>query len=217
MAARNSRFAGRGGTAIAAHRWGGIAMKDRVLEGLRVGILVTDGFEEVELTDPRGVLDEAGAHTVLIAPNAGTVRAMKHDEKAREFKVDLTLDNAHPDEFDAMLLPGGVMNADKLRMDERARDFVRRFDEARKPIAAICHAPWLLVSAGVTKLRRLTSYHTLQDDVRNAGGLWEDREVVVDANLVTSRSPKDLPAFDREMLALFAKQRASAEEHARTT
>lgn len=192
-------------------------MQVRALEGMQVAILVTDGFEEVELTDPRGALEEAGAHTALIAPKAGKVRAMKHDDKAGEFEVDLTLDDAHPEEFDAVMLPGGALNADKLRMDDRAREFVRRADEARKPIAAICHAPWLLVSAGVTKLRRLTSYYTLQDDIRNAGGMWEDREVVVDNNLVTSRSPNDLPAFDREMVALFAKQRANAAERARTT
>lgn len=192
-------------------------MEDRVLEGMQVAILVTDGVEEVELTDPRGALERAGARTVLVAPKAGKVWAMKHDEKAGEFEVDLALADAHPDEFDAVMLPGGALSADKLRMDDRARDFVRRADEARKPIAAICHAPWLLVSAGVTKLRRLTSYYTLQDDIRNSGGMWEDREVVVDNNLVTSRSPKDLPAFDREMLALFAKQRAHAGEHASTT
>lgn len=191
-------------------------MEERTLDGLQVAILVTDGVEEIELTDPREALEKAGARTMLIAPKAGTIQAMKHQDKAAVFRVDLALDKALPDEFDAVVLPGGTFNADKLRVDKAAQDFVRRMDEVRKPIAAICHAPWLLVSAGVVKLRRLTSYHTLADDVRNGGGMWEDREVVVDGNWVTSRKPADLPAFDREMLALFAKQRAKAEERAAT-
>jgi protease I len=191
-------------------------MEERTLDGLQVAILATDGVEEIELTDPRDVLEKAGARTMLIAPKAGTIQAMKHADKAGVFRVDLALDKALPDEFDAVLLPGGTLNADRLRVDKAAQNFVRRMDETRKPIAAICHAPWLLVSAGLVKLRRLTSYHTVADDVRNAGGMWEDREVVVDGNWVTSRAPKDLPAFDREMLAVFAKQRAQAEERAAT-
>jgi protease I len=191
-------------------------MEERTLDGLQVAILATDGVEEIELTDPRDALEKAGARTMLIAPKAGTIQAMKHADKAGVFRVDLALDKALPDEFDAVLLPGGTLNADRLRVDKAAQNFVRRMDETRKPIAAICHAPWLLVSAGLVKLRRLTSYHTLADDVRNAGGMWEDREVVVDGNWVTSRAPKDLPAFDREMLAVFAKQRAQAEERAAT-
>lgn len=191
-------------------------MEERTLDGLQVAILVTDGVEEIELTDPREALEKAGARTMLIAPKAGEIQAMKHDEKAGRFRVDMTTEKAHPDEFDAVMLPGGALNADKLRVDKGAQDFVRRMDEARKPIAAICHAPWLLVSAGVVKLRRLTSYHTIQDDIRNGGGMWEDREVVVDGNWVTSRKPADLPAFDREMLALFSKEREKAEERAAT-
>jgi protease I len=191
-------------------------MEERTLDGLQVAILVTDGVEEIELTDPREALEHAGARTMLIAPKAGEIQAMKHDEKAGRFRVDMTIEKAHPDEFDAVMLPGGALNADQLRVDKGAQDFVRRMDEARKPIAAICHAPWLLVSAGVVKLRRLTSYHTIQDDIRNASGMWEDREVVVDSNWVTSRKPADLPAFDREMLALFSKEREKAEERAAT-
>jgi protease I len=191
-------------------------MEDRVLDGLQVAILATNGVEEIELTDPREALERAGAKTLLIAPKAGTIQAMKRDDKSETYRVDLTLDDAHPDEFDAVLLPGGALNADKLRVERAAQDFVRKIDEQRKPIAAICHAPWLLVSANLVKLRRLTSYHTIQDDVRNAGGMWEDKEVVIDNNWVTSRAPKDLPAFDREMLALFAKQRARTEERAAT-
>jgi protease I len=190
-------------------------MEDRVLDGLQVAILATDGVEEIELTDPREALERAGARTMLLAPKAGEIQAMKHDEKAGRYRVDMTIDKAHSDEFDAVMLPGGALNADKLRVDKAAQDFVRRMDEARKPIAVICHAPWLLVSAGITKLRRLTSYHTIQDDIRNAGGMWEDREVVIDGNWVTSRAPKDLPAFDREMLALFANERAKAQERAK--
>jgi protease I len=190
-------------------------MEERVLDGLQVAILATDGVEEIELTDPREALERAGARTMLLAPKAGEIQAMKHAEKAGSYRVDMTIDKAHPDEFDAVLLPGGTMNADKLRVEKAAQDFVRKMDEVRKPIAAICHAPWLLVSAGVVKLRRLTSYHTIQDDVRNAGGMWEDREVVVDVNWVTSRAPKDLPAFDREMLALFSNERAKAQERAK--
>lgn len=191
-------------------------MEERTLDGLQVAILVTDGVEEIELTDPREALEQAGARTMLIAPKAGEIQAMKHDEKAGRFRVDMTIEKAHPDEFDAVMLPGGALNADKLRADKAAQDFVRRMDEVRKPIAAICHAPWLLVSAGVVKLRRLTSYHTIQDDIRNGGGMWEDRDVVVDGNWVTSRKPADLPAFDREMLALFSKEREKAEERATT-
>jgi protease I len=191
-------------------------MEERVLDGLQVAILATDGVEEIELTDPREALERAGARTMLLAPKAGEIQAMKHDEKAGRFRVDMAIDKAHPEEFDAVMLPGGALNADKLRVDKAAQDFVRQMDEARKPLAAICHAPWLLISAGVVKLRRLTSYHTIQDDIRNASGMWEDHEVVVDGNWVTSRAPKDLPAFDRQMLALFAKQRAQTEERATT-
>ena len=189
-------------------------MAERTLDGLQVAIIATDGVEEIELTDPRDALRRAGAHTVLIAPKSGAIQAMNHGEKGARFDVDMTLDAARPEEFDAVLLPGGTLNADRLRMEKGAQNFVRGVDEARKPIAAICHAPWLLVSASLVKLRRLTSYPSLQDDVRNAGGMWEDKEVVVDTNWVTSRSPKDLPAFDREMLALFAKERAKAAERA---
>jgi deglycase len=185
-------------------------MQDRILEGLRVAIIATDGFEQVELTEPRAALDEAGARTTIIAPKAGTIQSMKHGSKDQTFRVDMTLEDANPDEFDAVLLPGGTLNADKLRMEMRAREFVQQMEQDKKPIAAICHAPWLLVSAGLVTARRLASYYTLQDDVRNAGGLWEDREVVVDGNWVTSRQPKDIPAFNREMLSLFARQRARA-------
>lgn len=177
------------------------------LDGVRVAILVTDGFEQVELEKPRKALQDAGAETVVIAPKGGTVQGMNHDGKADEFTVDMELDDADPEEFDAVLLPGGVGNADNLRMEEAARRFVKAIEKSRKPIAVICHGPWLLVSSGLVKGRELTSYFTLQDDIRNAGGKWQDEEVVADGNWVSSRKPDDIPAFNQAMIALF-KQRA---------
>jgi protease I len=181
------------------------AMRGERLDGRRVAILITDDFERVELAEPRQALEEAGAKTFIIAPHGGEVQSMNHDVKAEKYKVDLTLDEANPDDFDALLLPGGALNADVLRMDQRARDFVRRIDQTGKPIAVICHAPWLLVSAGLVQGRTITSYYTLQDDIRNAGGRWLDTEVVRDRNWVSSRGPRDLPAFTREMISLFSE------------
>lgn len=177
-------------------------MASRDLDGLRVAILVDTDFEQVELTEPKKALDDAGATTRIVSPRQ-TITGVKHDEKQDEFKVDIPLDRANPDEFDAVLLPGGALNADSLRVNEKAQQFVRRMDEAGKPMAVICHGPWLLVSAGLAKGRHLTSYHTIQDDMRNAGARWEDREVIRDRNLVTSRQPSDIPAFNREMIAMF--------------
>ena len=185
-------------------------MNNPVLKGVRVAILATDGVEKVELTIPRLSLEEAGADTVLVAPKP-EIQSMRHDEKDERFRVDLALNDANPEEFDAVLLPGGALNADKLRMETDARQLVQQIDAAGKPIAAICHAPWLLVSAKLVKGRRLTSYYTLQDDIRCAGGEWEEREVLVDRNWVTSRKPDDIPAFNREMRTLFAKTRSRAE------
>jgi protease I len=184
-------------------------MQDLILKGVRVAILATDGVEKVELTLPRLALEEAGADTVLVAPKP-EIQSMKHDERDERFRSDMALEDANPEEFDAVMLPGGALNADKLRMETAARDLVQQMDSAGKPIAAICHAPWLLVSAKLVKGRHLTSYYTLQDDIRCAGGEWEDREVVVDRNWVTSRKPDDIPAFNREMRTLFAKTRARA-------
>ncbi len=185
-------------------------MKDLVLKGVRVAILATDGVEKVELTLPRLSLEEAGADTVLIAPKP-QIQSMTHDQRDERFAVDMALEDVNPEEFDAVLLPGGALNADKLRMETAARDIVQQIDSVGKPIAAICHAPWLLVSAKLVKGRRLTSYYTLQDDIRCAGGEWEDAEVIVDRNWVTSRKPDDIPAFNREMRTLFAKTRSRAE------
>lgn len=186
-------------------------MNDKTLKGVKVAIVVTDNFEEVELTEPKKALEEAGAETTIVAPHGGTVHAMKHDvESGDSFRVDKTLGEVEAGQFDAVLLPGGALNADALRVDTLAQDFVRAIDRAQKPIAVICHGPWLLVSAGLVKGRHMTSYHTIQDDIRNAGGQWEDSETVLDRNWVSSRSPKDLPAFNREMIGLFSELRGKA-------
>lgn len=181
-------------------------MASRDLDGIRVAILLDTDFEQVELTEPRKALEDAGATCRIVSPRT-EVTGMKHDEKQDTFKVDLSLDRANPDDFDALLLPGGALNADSLRVNRKAQDFVRRMDQNGKPMAVICHAPWLLVSARIAKGRHLTSYHTIQDDMFNAGANWENREVIVDRNLVTSRQPSDIPAFNREMIRLFAESR----------
>ncbi|HZW31280.1 MAG TPA: type 1 glutamine amidotransferase domain-containing protein [Isosphaeraceae bacterium] len=178
------------------------------LDGLRVAILVASDFEQVEMTAPRQALIDAGAVTSLIAPSAGEVQGLHHDVRGDRFPVDLTLDAANPDDFDAVLLPGGALNADALRAQHRARAFVRRIDETDRPIAVICHGPWLLASAGLVNGRNLTSYFTIQDDIRNAGGRWLDFPVVRDRNWVSSRCPADIPEFSREMLRLFAEYRS---------
>src|SRR5579875_2870191 len=180
------------------------------LDGMRVALLVTDDFEQVEMTEPRKALEQAGAKTVLVAPHGGQVTGMQHDVKADKFNVDMTLDQVNPNDFDAVMLPGGALNADALRVERKAQEFVRQCDQSGKPIAFICHAPWLLVSAGLVKGRTLTSYHTIQDDMRNAGANWVDQEVVRDRNWVSSRSPKDLGAFNPAMIALFAESRQGA-------
>ncbi|WP_376794367.1 type 1 glutamine amidotransferase domain-containing protein [Thermogemmatispora sp.] len=185
-------------------------MQGTNLQGMRVAILATDYFEQVELTEPKKALEEAGARAVIVAPKEGQIQGVNHVEKGDSFPVDLTLQQAKPEEFDAVLLPGGALNADALRVLREAQEFVRRIDAAGKPIAVICHGPWLLVSAGLVRGRTLTSYHTIQDDIRNAGGNWVDQEVVRDRNWVSSRSPRDLPAFNRNMVELFAQSRVSA-------
>lgn len=175
------------------------------LQGKRIAILVADNFEQVELTEPKKALDKAGAQTYIVAPKPGTVSGMNHDQKADSFKVDKVLDQVTAGDFDALMLPGGALNADTLRVVPHAQQFVQEFAKSNKPIAFICHAPWLLVSAGLVKGRSLTSYHTIQDDIRNAGGNWQDSEVVRDGNFVSSRQPSDIPAFNRAMLELFAE------------
>ena len=170
------------------------------LNGLTVAILVTDGFEQVELTGPKEALEQAGASTRIISTKEGKVRGFNHDEKADEFDVAMTFANAVPADFDALLLPGGVMNGDQLRMVPEARAFAQAMQEDGKPIAVICHGGWLLVSAGLVQGRTMTSWPSLQDDIRNAGGDWVDQEVARDGNLISSRKPADIPAFSKALM-----------------
>jgi protease I len=174
------------------------------LKGRRVAILATDGVEQVELEEPRRALDAAGAVTHLIAPNEGSIQAMNHDDEGARIPVDRVLADAKPSEYDALLLPGGVANPDRLRMDQRAVQFVREFMLADKPVAAICHGPWMLVEANAVAGRTLTSWPSLQTDIRNAGGEWVDEKVRVDDRLITSRKPDDLPAFCAAVVKEFA-------------
>lgn len=173
------------------------------LEGKKVAVLVEQGFEQVELTKPMEALKDAGAEAHIISPKDGEVKAWNHRDWGDTFKVDVPLDSANATEYDALVLPGGVMNPDKLRANEKAVKFVRSFIESGKPVAAICHGPWTLIEAGAVKGRKLTSYHTLKTDLKNAGANWVDEEVVVDQGLVTSRNPDDLPAFNRKMIEEF--------------
>jgi protease I len=182
-------------------------MSGKKLEGCRVAILATNLFEEAELIEPRKALDEAGAKTVVIAPEAGEIQAVKHDVKTQRVKVDKTLGEAKPMDFDAVLLPGGAMNADALRVEKQAQEFVRQMDAQGKPIAVICHGPWLLISAGLVKDRHITSYHTIQDDLKNAGAKWSDEAIVRDRNWVSSRQPSDIPQFNKELIELFAESK----------
>ena len=175
------------------------------LNGKKVVALFTDGVEQVEFTEPKQALEQAGARVTVVAPQSGTVKAWNAKDWGAEIPVDLALDEARADDFDALLLPGGVMNPDTLRADPRAVRFVKQFFDARKPVAAICHGPWTLVEADVVQGRTLTSYPSLRTDIRNAGGNWVDQEVVVDRGLVTSRNPKDIPAFNRKMIEEFAE------------
>ncbi len=175
-------------------------MLNQTLSGIKVAALTTDGVEQVELLEPKKALEEAGARVIVIAPKDGKVQGFKHHNKADQIPVDMELNRANPAEFDAVLLPGGVINADALRIEKKAQEFVRAIDQQGKPIFVICHGPWLLVSAALVNGRKLTSWPTLQDDIRNAGGLWEDREVLVDKRWISSRKPDDLPAFNREII-----------------
>lgn len=179
--------------------------QDKQLDGLTVAILVSDLFEEVELTEPRRALEAAGAKTAIVSPQGPVVRGMHHEQPGSRFNVDMPLDRARAEDYDALVLPGGTFNADALRMVESAQRFAQAIDAARKPIAVICHGPWLLVSAGLVAGRTLTSWPSLQDDIRNAGGNWVDREVMVDGNWVSSRKPADLPAFCRELVEAVAR------------
>jgi protease I len=184
------------------------------LHDLKVAILVDQGFEQVELAEPRKALDQAGAKTSVVSPEKDKVRGWKHTDWGDEVKVDVPLDTAKPEDFDALLLPGGVLNPDKLRMKPKAVAFVKSFFDAGKPVAAICHGPWTVIEAGAARGRRIASWPSLKTDLTNAGAEWTDQEAVVDGNLVTSRKPDDIPAFNREMIALFSRMRKEATRHA---
>ena len=181
------------------------------LNGFRVAVLATDGFEDSELTEPVKALREAGAQVTILSPRPGEIQGVRHDiDKTIKVKVDRTVQGASAEEFDAVHLPGGTVNADSMRMVPEVQAFLREMQDAGKPISTICHAPWELVSAGLVCGRTLTGYHTIQDDIRNAGGHWVDREVVEDGNWVSSRQPGDIPAFNRAMLRLFSRTRQGA-------
>ncbi len=179
-------------------------MAKDTLEGLNVAILVTDGFEQVELTEPRKALDEAGATTRIVSPKHPRVRAWNFTDWGIELPVDVELGQARPEDFDALLLPGGVINPDSLRIEPNAVAFAKAFFDARKPVASICHGPWTVIETGAAQGRRMTSWPSLRTDLKNAGADWVDEEAVVDKGLVTSRNPDDLPAFNREMIRLFS-------------
>jgi protease I len=175
------------------------------LKGLKVAILVADGFEQVEMVQPRKALDDAGADTTLVSPKNKTVRAWNLTNWGEEFPVDLPLDEANADDFDAYLQPGGVINPDTLRMQPPAVSFAKSFFTAGKPVAAICHGPWMIIEAEAARGRRIASWPSLKTDLRNAGAEWVDQEAVTDGNLVSARKPDDIPAFNRAMIALFSK------------
>lgn len=173
---------------------------DKQLIGKRVAILATHGFEESELKSPKAALEQAGAEVHVVSPESGTIKGWKDGNWSGVVKVDRTLDEAKADDYDALVLPGGVINPDQLRQDQRAVDLVRDFFDANKPVGAICHGPWMLVEADVVEGRKVTSYASIETDLRNAGANWVDQEVVVDDGLVTSRTPADLPAFNRKLV-----------------
>ena len=184
------------------------------LKGMRVAILATDGFEQSELLEPKRALEAAGAKPEVVSPKPGEIQGMNHEEKGQTVKVDRTLAEARANEYQALVLPGGVANPDTLRTIPEAVGFVRAFFEEDKPVAAICHGPWTIVEADQARGHEMTSWPSLKTDLRNAGANWVDREVVVDGNLVTSRKPDDLPAFNAKMIELFARRgqgRAAAE------
>lgn len=182
---------------------GGNAM----LNGKRVAILVAEGFEQSEMTEPRKALEEAGATTAIVSPAKGEVQGWKHFDKADKFRVDVPADAANADEFDALLLPGGVANPDQLRMQPKAVQFVKKFVESGKPVGVICHGPWTLIEAGVVKGRTMTSWPSLKTDLENAGAKWVDQEVVVDKGIVSSRKPADIPAFSRKLVEVIREER----------
>jgi protease I len=180
-------------------------MADKQLAGKKVAILAADMFERVELEEPRKALEDAGATTEVISIHDGEIQGFDHFEPANTVKVDRTVEEVSVGDYDALLVPGGVGNPDQLRGDENAVAFVRAFAESKKPMALICHAPWVLIEAGLVRGKKVTSWPTLQTDIRNAGGEWVDQEVVVTEGIVTSRKPDDIPAFSKKMIEEFAE------------
>jgi protease I len=170
------------------------------LKGKKIAILATDGFEQVELTEPRKALDAAGAETVLIAPKSGEIKGWKFKEWGDSIKVDKKLEDANPNDYDALVLPGGVMNPDHLRMEPAAVNFVRQFVSSGKTVAAICHGPWMLLEAGAVSGKTITSWPSIKTDLKNAGAKWVDQEVATDGQFITSRKPDDIPAFSRTII-----------------
>lgn len=185
-------------------------MADAALKNLKVAILATEGVEQVERSEPRKALDAAGAKTTLVSLKDGEIRGWTHTEWGQKFRVDMPLSKAGAEDFDAQLLPGEVINPDKLGMDPNAVAFVKSFIDSGKPVAAICHGPWMVLEAGGARGRRMTSWPSLRTDLKNAGANWMDQEVVTDGMLVTSRKPDDIPAFNRETIKLFASARVAA-------
>jgi protease I len=182
--------------------------KDINLSGMRVAILVTEGFEQAEFTGPKDALDKQGALTTVISQKKGKVQGFNHHDRGYQFDVDMAFAEANPNDFDAVLLPGGVVNGDQMRVIPEAQRFVQQIDEAGKPIFVICHGGWVLVSAGLVEDHTMTSWPTLQDDIRNAGGKWVDQEVVVDGNWVSSRKPSDIPAFNQKIIDMLHQRQS---------
>jgi protease I len=185
----------------------GRTMASQNLQGIKVAILATDGFEQAELLKPREALQQAGAQTSVVSPKDDRIKGWDFTDWGDEVSVDLPLEKARAEDFDALLLPGGVINPDKLRMEPKAVAFVKSFFDAGKPVAAICHGPWSIIEAGAARGRRIASWPSLKTDIRNAGAEWVDQEAVVDGNLVSARKPDDIPAFNRAMIELFSKVR----------
>ncbi len=180
------------------------------LNGKKIAILATDGFEQAELLEPRKALEEAGAKTVIVAPKDGEIKGWNSKDWGESVRVDKTLKEARPNDYDALVLPGGVMNPDQLRMDPVAVDFVRKFAQSGKTVAAICHGPWTLIEAGVIKGKNLTSWPSLKTDINNAGGHWVDEQVCIDGQFITSRKPDDIPAFNRAIIEAVSRDSAQS-------
>ena len=177
------------------------------LNGKKIAILATDGFEQVELTEPKKILEQAGATTEVVSPRSGEIKGWKFTDWGDKVKVDKTLDQAKPEDYDALVLPGGVINPDHLRMEPKAVKFVNEFVQSGKPVAAICHGPWTLIEAGVVRGKTITSWPSVKTDLKNAGANWVDQQVVEDGNIVTSRKPDDIPAFSQKIIEVLADKK----------